>query len=107
MKVVKKMATVVWGFILVAAVIIIIALFCGLDIPFVKSDEQTYEEYITEKWEKELANSMFGLVEAKHDWAIVYAKDTDVMYSVSKGGNGNGVFAVLVNADGTPMLYGG
>ena len=105
MKVVKKMATVVWDFILVAAVIIMIALFIGWDIPFVKSDEETYDEYITRIWEEELSDSMFGLVEAKRDWAIVYAKDTDVMYSISKGGNADGIFTVLVNADGSPMLY--
>lgn len=35
------------------------------------------------------------------DYAIVYHKETKVMYSVSTYGE----FTVLVNPDGTPLLY--
>lgn len=34
-------------------------------------------------------------------WKVVYHRDTKVMYVVSNN------FTLLVNADGTPMLYGG
>jgi len=36
---------------------------------------------------------------------IVYHKDTKVMYAVSHGHNNAGNFTLLVNPDGTPMLY--
>lgn len=51
--------------------------------------------------------SMFVIVEiSPDDWGIVYHKETKVMYAVSRG-NVPGVFTLLVNADGTPMLWGG
>ncbi len=36
---------------------------------------------------------------------IVYHKDTKVMYAVSRGCNNVGNFTLLVNSDGTQMLY--
>lgn len=38
---------------------------------------------------------------------IVYHKDTKVMYVVSMAGNNAGTYTVLVNADGTPMIWEG
>lgn len=38
---------------------------------------------------------------------VVYHKDTKVMYTVSRGAYNNGTFTLLVNPDGTPMLYKG
>lgn len=40
-----------------------------------------------------------------HPYEIVYHKDTKVMYAISDGGSSYGVFTVLVNPDGTPMIY--
>lgn len=57
-----------------------------------------------------IVSSMFVIVEETNDWLIVYHKDNKVMYSVSDtsgGYNGNGVFTLLVNPDGTPLLYEG
>ena len=52
--------------------------------------------------------SMFILLEEESDcWWIVYHKDTKVMYAVSDGFYNGGTFTLLVNADGTPMVYGG
>ncbi len=50
-------------------------------------------------------SSMFVVIEATLDWKVVYHKDTKVMYAVSDGGYNHGTFALLVNPDGTPMLY--
>lgn len=36
---------------------------------------------------------------------IVYHKDTKVMYTVSQGAYNSGTFTLLVNPDGSPMLY--
>lgn len=36
---------------------------------------------------------------------VVYHKETKVMYAVSNGNKAKGVFTVLVNPDGTPMLW--
>ena len=49
--------------------------------------------------------SMFVEVENTNSWKVVYHKDTKVMYAVSDSGHTFGVFTLLVNPDGTPMLY--
>lgn len=51
--------------------------------------------------------SMFVCVETTANWMVVYHKETRVMYAVSYGGYNIGNFTVLINADGTPMLYEG
>ena len=54
--------------------------------------------------------SMFIEVEKCSDWRVVYHKDTKVMYAISEGGYSqykSSVFTVLVNADGTPMVWNG
>lgn len=55
--------------------------------------------------EKQEKISMFVEVEKTMNWKVVYHKETKVMYAVSDGGYGT--FTLLVNADGTPMLYKG
>lgn len=50
--------------------------------------------------------SMFVRVEYNAVWQVVYQKDTKVMYAISNYGEGSGVFTVLLNPDGTPMIYG-
>ena len=49
---------------------------------------------------------MFVLIEVAASWKIVYHKDTKVMYAVSNGNDNYGTFTLLVNADGTPMVWG-
>lgn len=51
--------------------------------------------------------SMFVEVERAGSWRVVYHKDTKVMYAVSFGSYNLGTFTLLVNADGTPMLWEG
>ena len=58
----------------------------------------------TEK-EAESPTSMFVIVEEANEWKIVYCKETQVMYVVSDGFYNKGTFTLLVNADGTPMLW--
>lgn len=36
---------------------------------------------------------------------IVYQKKTKVMYAISNGGYSSGTVTMLVNADGTPLVY--
>lgn len=54
---------------------------------------------------EESAPSMFVCVEQAVTWKIVYHRDTKVMYAISCYGSGSGEFTLLVNADGTPMLW--
>lgn len=49
--------------------------------------------------------SMFIELERASSWRVVYHCTTKVMYVVSNGGYNAGTFVVLVNADGTPMVY--
>ena len=51
------------------------------------------------------APSSFVIVEQTSIWQVVYHKETKVMYVVSLGVYNNGNFELLVNPDGTPMLY--
>lgn len=47
------------------------------------------------------------VVEVAEDFDIVYDKKTKVMYTVSQGYYNRGNLTLLVNADGTPLLYEG
>ena len=49
--------------------------------------------------------SMFVCVETTSTWQVVYHKETKVMYAVSGGYNNCGIFTVLLDADGNPMLW--
>lgn len=40
-----------------------------------------------------------------HEYDVVYHRNTKVMYAVAHGTYSRGIFTVLVNSDGTPMLY--
>lgn len=51
--------------------------------------------------------SMFVQVESTAKWDIVYQKSTRVMYAVSSGLYNGGTFTLLVNPDGTPMIWEG
>ncbi len=49
--------------------------------------------------------SMFTIIESAYSWKVVYHNETKVMYTVSYGSYNCGTFTLLVNADGTPMIY--
>ena len=52
--------------------------------------------------------SMFITVEyVSENWRVVYHKDTKVMYVVSGGSYNRGTFTVMLNPDGTPMIWEG
>ena len=61
-----------------------------------------YEESASES-----GYSMFVVVEDGTTYSIVYHKDTKVMYAISDGAYNYGTFTVMLNPDGTPMLYEG
>lgn len=60
-----------------------------------------------EKTKNQQEVSMFVQIERTNIWRIVYHKETKVLYAVSNGGYNSGNFTVLVNPDGTPMLWKG
>lgn len=60
-----------------------------------------------EKNEKQQEISMFVSIEKAVYWEVVYHKETKVMYTVSRGMYNSGDFTLLVNPDGTPMIYKG
>lgn len=49
--------------------------------------------------------SMFVCVETTSTWQIVYHKETKVMYAVSDSLYNYGIFTLLVDVDGKPMLW--
>lgn len=57
---------------------------------------------------------MFVVVQDNWEYDIVYDKETKVMYTYSKGGDGyrtnydnRGIFTLLVDKDGKPKLWNG
>ncbi|MBP5604551.1 MAG: hypothetical protein J6X60_03270 [Ruminiclostridium sp.] len=52
-----------------------------------------------------VVTSMFVMVEQAPYWFVVYNKDTKVMYAVSRESGNRGNFTLLVNPDGTPMIW--
>lgn len=58
-----------------------------------------------EKEEPTNGSSRMASVDQTEDYEIVYDKDTKVMYAVSFGIYNRGTFTLLVNEDGTPLLY--
>lgn len=56
---------------------------------------------------EETPSSMFIKIEDTTYWEIVYQRDTKVMYAVSTGSYNYGDFTLLVNPDGTPMIWEG
>lgn len=61
-----------------------------------------------EKAESQQESSMFVQIEKTSFWRVVYHKETKVLYAVSCGTYNSGCtgnFTLLVNPDGTPMIY--
>lgn len=56
---------------------------------------------------EKIASSMFVAIEYNDlNGVICYQKDTKVMYWVSRGTSSYGHLTMLVNPDGSPMVYG-
>lgn len=53
------------------------------------------------------SDDMFVTVSEKYAYAVVYDRETKIMYTISKGCYNLGNFTVLLNIDGTPKLYKG
>lgn len=56
---------------------------------------------------KTYENSLFTIIEYNEylHFFVVYMNDTKVMYSISDGSYNCGNFTLLVNKDGSPMIY--
>lgn len=73
-----------------------VLMLCGCYSHVEKAEEQNPE-----------SASMFVLLEQSGSWVVVYHRETKVMYAVSASTSNYGTFTLLVNADGTPMVYEG
>lgn len=51
--------------------------------------------------------SRFVIIEQSDLWKVVVDQETRVMYAVSAGSYNYGNFTMLVDSDGTPLLYEG
>lgn len=49
--------------------------------------------------------SRFVIIEESGNWRVVADQETKVMYAVSTGVYNCGNFTMLVDSDGTPLLY--
>lgn len=53
------------------------------------------------------SDDVFVMVSKNFSYAVVYDRETKVMYAISDETYNQGNFTMLVNADGTPKLYKG
>lgn len=88
--------------ILIVAILVIATIgFCGCDDKKSTNYGSIDNDRFVVIQHNDLTTSVFG----KDEYTIVlYDKETKVMYLFVKNGYGGGL-TVLVNADGTPMLY--
>ena len=77
---------------------ILVAIIIGLIIIFTGCAK-------VEETPQQSQTSMFVEVEDSNIFSVVYHRETKVMYTVSKGTRNSGNFTLLVNADGSPMIY--
>lgn len=86
--------------IICALLCVIFAFFLiGCGTPIERADEKPQQSV-----------SMFVIVEGGKgldSYCIVYHRDTKVMYAISCGTYNSGNFTVLVNPDGSPMIWEG
>lgn len=59
----------------------------------------------SEQEKSEQKKSEFVTIEDGWNYKVVYHRDSKVMYVVSWGSYNIGTFTLLVNVDGTPMVY--
>ena len=70
------------------------------------SPDKSVEELRSDSKEKSVS-SMFVAIEYNSlNGVVCYQKDTKVMYWVSRGTSSYGNLTMLVNPDGSPMVYG-
>lgn len=76
----------------IAIMLVVLCCFhgCGAE-----AENETKEEQI----------SMFVVVEEANSWAVLYHRETKVMYVMSRGGYNTGNFTVLLNPDGSPLVW--
>lgn len=86
----------------VAVVVYILALVIAMTACAYSDVEKAYDEDSDEQ-----IVSMFVEVETNLYFRVFYHRDTKVMYAVSDSSYNRGNFTVLVNPDGSPMLYEG
>ena len=91
-KTVKRIVAGLAAFLIVASIVL---MFAGCTL--IKSEAKEVDD--TDD------GNTFILVDADYYCWIVYHKDTKVMYAVSRSGYNAGTYTVLVNADGTPMIW--
>ena len=66
---------------------------------------------MTDREREERERNMFVTIQESHildpyrPYEVVYHKDTKVMYVIARGKYTDGNFTLLVNPDGSPMLY--
>lgn len=83
--------------------ILSILLFFALSVSLVGCTYSEMDATYNEAAE-ELPPSMFVKVEEGMNYTVVYCKETKVMYAI---GYGAGVFTLLVDENGNPMIYKG
>lgn len=104
MKRIDKGSAITLIMVIVFIVLLLVTVITGCSLT---GDEQKKIDNVKDK-----STSLFTVIEYNTtlDCAIVYMNANKVMYAVSQGGysshsEGSGVFTLLVNPDGSPMIY--
>lgn len=91
-KTIKRIVAGLAAFLIVASVVLMAA-GCASTRAEAKEVEETGD------------GNTFVLVDADYYCWVVCHKDAKVMYAVSRSPNNIGTYTLLVNADGTPMIW--
>lgn len=81
----------------VAAAILLICLLGMINIVIIRSKSKSEAADVDQ--------SMFVLIEKGEHWYVYYHRETKVMYVMSFSSYNRGNFTIMVNPDGSPMLY--
>lgn len=81
----------------------ILAIFMAMSVIFGVAGCSTTES--VESKEDISKETMFETVEVGWSWHVVYHKETKVMYVVNRSSYGGGNFTLMVDSDGSPLLW--
>lgn len=85
----------------------IFALLATLMLSITLAGCNTNRAEISESAQNADVASRFVIIEESGVWNVVADRETKVMYAVSRGTYNQGNFTMLVDSDGTPLLYEG
>lgn len=92
---------------IIVAILCMVAFFLALIMrkSAAAKEEEQFSGARSDLEDEEDENTLFETIEEYEEFDVIYCTVTRVMYAVSTDYYNSGTLTLLVNADGTPMLY--